>query len=153
MDDRRRQIRRDIDRYLTDRRKTGGWFKSQPKPQSPLHPTIQTYKNTMNTDNTEEQKEEKPPGEMETDYETAKKGWLSSMVDKLFGAEASEVNQDELALQTAPSLLETTDDLKEIARISLHVLRQMEGDQIKDFKQTPDYEKFKDILRKHNLIK
>ena len=70
MDDRRKQLRRDIDRYLTDRRKTGGWFKSQPKAQAPLHPTIQTYKNTMNTDTKEEQKEE--PKQEEKKEEPAK---------------------------------------------------------------------------------
>ena len=37
--------------------------------------------------------------------------------------------------------------------IALAVMKQMPGEAVRDFKSTPDYEKFKDILRKHKLIR
>jgi len=93
-----------------------------------------------------------PEGQMDKEYETTKKGWVSSFVDKLFGSEA-EITKGDVENQLEPSADETTEDLKEISRISLHVMRQMPSEAISEFKTTPDYEKFKDILRKHKLIK
>lgn len=151
MEERRRQLRREMDHYLTGRRKLeggGSWFSQKTQPQPDLHPTIHSYKTKEQAK--ESEKPEQSP--MEADYETGKKGWISGFVGKLFGAEG-EVTSEDVNAQLAPGHEETMEDLKEVARISLHVMRQMPGDAIAEFKETSDYERFKDILRKHKLIK
>ncbi len=134
MDERRRQLRRDMDSYLSQRRKSD-WSFFKPT----LHPTVRPYKNKEADTVVSEMIDEQP-----------KKGWFSGMVDKLFGAE--EAPEDVSEVQSQVSSTDAT-DLKEIARISIIVMKQLPGDAIHDFKQTPDYDKFKDILRKHQLIK
>ncbi|HSU72605.1 MAG TPA: hypothetical protein VLJ21_02035 [Candidatus Binatia bacterium] len=138
-DDRRKQLRRDMDSYLSQRKK-GGWslFK---KSEPALHPTVQPYKKE------EPKVEQLQP--MEQEYESqSKKGWFSGFMNKLFGEETQEMPVEE-----SMPVSDTSADLKELARIALQVMKQMPGDQIRDFKETPDYEKFKNILRKHKLIK
>ncbi|MBI4151106.1 hypothetical protein HY492_03195 [Candidatus Woesearchaeota archaeon] len=138
MDERRRQLRRDMDSYLSQRRKSD-WSFFKPA----LHPTVHPYKNSK----------EAEPMASEVIDEQPKKGWISGMVDKLFGAEDVPEDVSEEAVQSQVSSTDATADLKEVARISLAVMKRMDGDAIHEFKQTPDYDKFKEILRKHQLIK
>ena len=90
-----------------------------------------------------------PESAPETD---AKKGWFTSMVDKMMGAEEPSEDVPMEQVQTS-HVGDTTADLKELARISLAVMKRMPGDMISEFKQTSDYDAFKDILRRHKLIK
>ena len=153
MEERRRQLRREMDNYLTGRRRKegGGWFSQKPQP---LHPAIQPYKKEQQQVQEDDSQPQGPQGPMESEYEKSNKGWFSGFVGKLFGSEESpDVSQGEVSAQLAPTPEETLNDLKEVSRISLHVMRQMPGDAISEFKSTPDYERFKDILRKHKLIK
>jgi hypothetical protein len=139
MEERRKQLKRDMDSYLTQRRKSDGWGFFTKKPEHQLHPTIHTYK-----------KEE--PAMPDTAPEAkSKKGWFSSAVDKMFGAE--DVAEDAPLEQVQSQVADASADLKELARISLGVMKRMPGDMISEFKQTPDYDAFKDILRRHKLIK
>ncbi|MBI4145184.1 hypothetical protein HY493_03180 [Candidatus Woesearchaeota archaeon] len=144
MDERRKQLRREMDTYISQRRKSEGWSMFKKQAQPALHPTVQPYK-----------KEEPMQAPVETEYEQSKKGWFSGFMNKLFGEEqpSEDVPQSEAQSQMAPSHEETINDLKEIARISLGVMKQMPGEAVREFKATPDYEKFKDILRKHKLIR
>lgn len=141
-EERRKQIRRDMDSYLSQRKK-GGWtlFKKS-DPQPILHPAVQPYKK-------EEPNVEKLEQPMEQEYESQKKGWFSGFMDKLFGEETVEATEQ----VAAPVDTDAAADLKELARISLQVMKTMPGELIRDFKETADYEKFKTILRKHRLIK
>lgn len=125
-----------MDRYISQRRKSDWSF------DKPLHPTVRPYK----------QKTEEPA--VEVTESAPKKGWFSSMTSKLFGEQPEEA-QDIPAeqVQSQVSSGDTSSDLKELARISLGVMKQMPGELIHDFKQSPDYDKFKTILKKHNLIK
>jgi hypothetical protein len=146
-DERRRQLRREMDSYMSQRSKSESWGLFKGKPEPALHPTVHPYKK-------EGPKVEQAPTQMEAEYDQSKKGWFSGFMGKLFGEEAaSDVPADHVQSSIGPSHAETTNDLKEIARISLHVMKQMPGDAIRDFKTTADYEKFKDILRKHKLIR
>jgi hypothetical protein len=142
-DDRRKQIRREMDSYLSQRKKTGSWSLFKKEPQPALHPAVHPYKK----EETVEPKLEHP---MEQEYESqSKKGWFSGFMSKLFGEDVEEAPAETSQVMNDDTLT----DLKEIARISLAAMKQMPGDAIREFKETPDYDKFKMILRKHKLIK
>jgi hypothetical protein len=44
-------------------------------------------------------------------------------------------------------------DMKEIAKIALGMIKQLPDEQLREFKQSTDFEKMKTILKKHELIK
>jgi hypothetical protein len=44
-------------------------------------------------------------------------------------------------------------DMKEVAKIALGMIKQLPDEQLRTFKQSPDFEKMKSILKKHELIK
>ena len=139
MEERRKQLKRDMDSYLTQRRKSDGWGFFTKKPEHQLHPTIHTYK-----------KEE--PAMPETAPESdSKKGWFSSMVEKMLGAEETpeDVSQEAVMSQVG----DASADLKEVARISILVMKKLDGDSMREFKESADYHAFKTILQKHKLIK
>src|SRR3989344_4786316 len=46
-----------------------------------------------------------------------------------------------------------TEDMKEVAKIALGVIRQLPDEELRKFKQSSDFEKLKEILKKHELIK
>ena len=48
---------------------------------------------------------------------------------------------------------EAPTELKELAKISLGVIRQLSDEELKLFKQSPEFEKIKEILKKHELIR
>ncbi len=127
-----------MDSYLSQRRKSDWGFFSKPV----LHPTVHPYKN-------KEMKEESTVESSESTEQ--KKGWLSGMVDKLFGEAADEDVPAEAVSQVTST--DASADLKELARISLAVMKKMPGDLVHEFKQSADYDRFKELLRKHQLIK
>ena len=45
------------------------------------------------------------------------------------------------------------DDMKNIAKISADILKRMDPQKLEEFKKTPDFGKFKEILKKHNMIR
>ena len=135
---RKQELKREIEGYISERRKGSGLFKNlfkqEPKKEEPLHPTVKPY----------EEERAGPASEMEKEYEQEqKKGFFASIFGGFTAKEEEPAKTDSEAEQ----------DLKEIARISLHMLKQMPGELIHNFKQTPDYERFKELLRKHQLIK
>ena len=48
---------------------------------------------------------------------------------------------------------EVKSDMKDIAKISADILKKLDQKKLEEFKKTPDFIKFKEILRKHNMIK
>lgn len=135
MDDRNKQLHRDMDSYLS-RRKRDSWSGHVGQPV--LHPIVHPYK--------KEEPMEQAKSPMEQEYE--KKGWFSGFMNKLFG-EDTETTETVSTVTTT----DTSTDLKELARISISVMKKMPGDLVREFKESPDYEAFKSILRKHNLGK
>ena len=94
MDERRKQLRRDMDQYISQRRKGEGWglFKKQAQPA--LHPTVQPYK--------KEGPMEQSPAD--TEYEQSRKGWFSGFMGKLFGEEqpVHDISQEQVQSQLIP---------------------------------------------------
>jgi hypothetical protein len=147
--ERKRALRREMDSYLTQRRKSSGWGMAQ---ESPLHPTVQPYKEQqMHVEEAPEQVEEE-----HSEVQESSKGWFGRMVEKLFGDdEVDELMQEDAQAEAeyVPTHEETQEDLKTIATISLNVMKTMPGNHIKNFKDSGDYEVFKNLLKKHKLIK
>ena len=48
---------------------------------------------------------------------------------------------------------EMYEETQELGKIALRILRQMPADQLKVFKETEDFKKFKEILQRHQVIK
>ncbi len=48
---------------------------------------------------------------------------------------------------------EVKDDMKNIAKISTDILKKLDPKKLEEFKKTPDFIKFKEILKKHSMIK
>ena len=90
------------------------------------------------------------PEEVEVYEEEAKQGPKEGMLAKLFKKE--EPLNEEL-LQTRMQAEDLTEDMKEISKIALSVVKQLPDEQLRAFKESPDFEKLKVILKKHDLIK
>ncbi|RJQ19033.1 hypothetical protein C4580_05635 [Candidatus Woesearchaeota archaeon] len=73
-----------------------------------------------------------------------------NFVQKLF---KREQKQDASLLQAELRAEDAISDMKEMAKISLGMLRQLPDDQLKTFKNSSDFERLKVILKKHELIK
>jgi len=87
------------------------------------------------------------------EYDEPREGWwtrFKKSLGKPAEPEMQEVPEQDLQM---PTTNPTEEDMKEVARIALTVLRKMPPELVKEFKSTPDYEKFKELLRKHNMIK
>lgn len=81
-----------------------------------------------------------------------KRGFFS----RLFGC--SETKDDYKELKTSSPEAEKplspeVQDLKEIARIALDVIKMLPPKELSDFKQSTKFSRLKDILRKYGLIK
>ena len=97
----------------------------------------------------EEQKEEAQEEEAEV-YDAAQKGWIKRFLTTLFGGEDGEQNFDADEIAGA---ITTQDDLKEVARISMNVMRMLPPERVAELKNTEDFQKFKEILKSHNLVR
>jgi hypothetical protein len=70
-----------------------------------------------------------------------------SILTKWFKKETEELTCTKMEAE------DTKTDLKEMARITLGMIKQLPDQQLKDIKQSSDFEKLKTILKKHDLIK
>jgi hypothetical protein len=61
--------------------------------------------------------------------------------------------EDEHLIRYRLEAEDAVNDLKEIAKIALLTIKQLPDDQLSMFKQGPEFEKLKAILKKHDLIK
>jgi hypothetical protein len=91
------------------------------------------------------------PEEVEVYHEEAPKpAPKEHILTKFFKKE--EPVQEEL-LRTKMQAEDAVTDMKEIAKIALSMIKQLPDEQLRTFKQSPDFDKMKSILKKHELIK
>lgn len=83
---------------------------------------------------------------LEKEYEAEKAGWFGSLLASI-GLKKKELPKEEPAEEPA------LEDLREIAKISMIVMRNLPSPVLAEFKDTPEFAKFKEILKRHNLIK
>jgi len=79
----------------------------------------------------------------------AQDSWLSRLWSGVFG------KHDEQSQETTESLPESElmEDFKAVSKITLSVMKQLPEEQLAALKQSQEFAHFKDILKKHNLIK
>lgn len=61
--------------------------------------------------------------------------------------------EDEHLIRYRLEAEDAVNDMKEIAKIALVAIKQLPDDQLSVFKQGPEFEKLKILLKKHDLIK
>lgn len=100
----------------------------------------------------EEAQEEEGNAEIEDEYDEGvrEKGLIAGFLGKLFGKAGANENvcADEIA-----EAVETIDDLKKVAEISTKVMKMLPPEKVKELKESGDFKDFKEILKRHNLIK
>ena len=82
------------------------------------------------------------------DYATnaSSPNWFSRFASKFSKTE-------ELLPQTETVTENSDDDFRELAQISLSSFKRMSSQELNDFKNTEEFSRFKELLRKHNIIK
>ncbi|MEK6857864.1 MAG: hypothetical protein AABX39_04725 [Nanoarchaeota archaeon] len=129
---------RELDEYLSERKKTRvlhniiqGLKRESNKIN--LHPSLETYTTSA------PQQISLPNGERE---EKPRKGFLA----RLFSPEEEEPNM-------AEQLNAMRSDMKQLAKITLDVIKKMPPQEVATFKQSDDFAVLKELLKKHSLIK
>lgn len=62
-------------------------------------------------------------------------------------------NVDEELIRARMQAQDAIDDIKEISKISLKMIKELPDEHLRKFKESPEFEKLKTILKKHELIK
>ncbi|MFQ5620777.1 MAG: hypothetical protein ACE5FT_02965 [Candidatus Nanoarchaeia archaeon] len=164
MDQRRDELHLDIDNYIHQRRKMDpakkekgttdlevyhdenkkpgllkrffGWFKKKPEEPIPEEPVP-----------------EQPVfqhGEIE---EVPNKPQRKGLLKRLLSLFVKEEEIIEELPETMEEVADAKEDLKVLAKLFLSTLEQLPPEELKKFKQTDEFKNFKDILRRHNVIK
>jgi hypothetical protein len=146
-DVRQKEISRDIDSYISSKRKGSGLFGMFSKKEDEVvmtHPHVKPYDDTPV--DTAPIAEEMPvqADEMPVEEKGDKKGWFS----RFFKDEDQPVQ--EMVAEQVPS---DDADLREVARITLGFMRMTDAAALAQIKSSPDFDKFKEILRRRNIIK
>ena len=151
----RGEFEKELEQYIAQRRrakiKFPNIFKSL-KPAKKMHepelpPEIQKYDAA-----TPAEPLKTIPGE--DDY-PAKKGFLTTVLEKL-GLVTVEKNDGQIPAEEVQQMLakdDVTQDTKEIAKIALAAIKQLQPEQLATFKSGPEFARLKELLKKHQLIK
>lgn len=84
---------------------------------------------------------------LEKEYEAEKAGWFGGLLASI-GLKKKAAPKEEF-----PAEDPMVEDLRSMAKISMMVMRNLPQPVLADFKETPEFIKFKEILKKHSLIK
>ncbi len=151
----RGEFEKELEQYIAQRRRARiklpdffSAFKRKKKmPEPELPPEIQKYE-----EGSPAELPETMPGEEETEPE---KGFVTKMLESL-GLVGGKKPADQLPQEQVQQMLakdELGQDMKEIAKIALFVTKQLPPEKLSDFKSSPEFERLKELLRKHQLIK
>lgn len=201
---RRRELSRDMDRYLASRRRKRINFKSLFHLPLELKPKISSFKKekpakeesyyeshtpqipkfriwieklknhlkkpsekgyidyqSLDSSNSVPLKESEPKSKPDyADFSSSKKSWFKALIDIFRPSKEPEhpysaVDEVKVVLseEKKETISKLKEDLKEISKITLKVLKNLPKEKIDSFKNTEDFDKFKTILRKHDMIK
>ncbi len=137
---------RDLKDYLSSRKRSSSFgeilkFKSKPKME---HVTEAGHS-----------EDETVSEFIEEEYEQ-KKGFFKRLFSDIFKDTKKKDSFEEAEEDKVKQTLEKEEvlkDMKELARISLSVIKQLPPEIIHDFRNSEDFSKLKEILKKHGLIK
>lgn len=89
-----------------------------------------------------------------------KQGWFSRWFAKKQVVKQERLLDEDFLLsstvdhvQSGEADRELRDDFKELAKLCLKNLERMNKDQLSQYRSTPEFDRFKELLRKHNVIK
>ncbi len=152
----RGEFDKELEQYISHRKRAKlrlpdvfGAFKRKKKmPEPEMHPEVQKYEEGSPAELPEEM-----PGTEEEIVE--KKGTFTKILESLglVGKEKSATNVPAEEVQQMLVKDEVTQDMKEIAKIALLVIKKLPPEQMSDFKASTEFERLKELLRKHQLIK
>jgi len=89
------------------------------------------------------------PQEVEVYDEPVPKEEKKPFYQKFFGKGSTEEELIRARMQAQDAI----DDIKEISKISLKMIKELPDEHLRKFKESPEFEKLKSILKKHELIK
>ena len=136
---------RDMEEYITERRRRSflGVF-SRKQAEVRLHPEVQPYADEAEPVPPTVQPEPQPepaPQESEQPLPEPKEGFFSRMFKKKEEEQAPVISN------------EMYEDLRQVSKIALHIAKQLPSDKLEELKKSAEYSQFKDILKKHGLIR
>jgi hypothetical protein len=149
---------REMEAYISRRRQSGflsgvaRMFKRGAKPK--LGPDVKTYNEESPEGKVKpmEQPAANPAPEPAMD-EQKSAGWsFGGFLKGIFGPSAPAAPSESEFASPAPDESFRT-DMKELCRITLDLAKQLPPAELKGFKESADFMKMKDILRKHKVIK
>lgn len=154
----RAEFERELEDYIAQRRRAKIKFpsifgKAKPKKkmqEAQLPPEIQKYDEATPAEPTETM-----PGE-EVLEEGPKKGFVTKMLETLGLVTVEEKKPEEIPQEEVQKMLAQDDvvqDTKEIAKIALAAIKQLPPEQMSTFKQSTEFARLKELLKKHQLIK
>lgn len=157
-----------MDRYLTSRQARTGWgdnvfgfFTGSNTPKKPNVPP----KNDEKVEKMEEIKEkeqeikeiEEDIGDLEAvevEEEQKKEAVLSRMFSKLKGFFGPGKDDEDFGEENSnPEAMPLDEELKEVLKITFKWVSKLPPEELKEFKSSPDFEKYKLVLKKYGLIK
>jgi hypothetical protein len=152
----RGEFEKELEQYIAQRKRAKirfpdvfGAFKRKKKmPEPELPPEVQKYEEGSPAELPEEM-----PGTEEEVVE--KKGAFTRLLESL-GLVGKEKSASNLPAEEVQQMLvkdEVTQDMKEIAKIALLVIKKLPPEQMSEFKSSAEFERLKELLRKHQLIK
>lgn len=100
--------------------------------------------------------EDTTPEELANEYETERKGFFSKLFQKWFGVKEELASEEPAEQEQISQIVEkdaVLEDMRTIARIALGLSKQVPPERLSEFKQSQDFAVFKEILKKHGLIK
>lgn len=86
------------------------------------------------------------PEDMEVYDERATKPFLERIFSK-------HDPPKELLIRAQLEAEDAKDDLKEVSKIALHIIKQLPDEHLRPFRQSEEFARLKHILKKHELIK
>jgi hypothetical protein len=154
----RGEFERELEQYLAQRRRAKmkfpsitGFFKTKKKmPEPELPPEVHKYDET-----TPAEVPEPMPGE-EAAEEQSRKGFFTRFLEGIGLVTVDQQQPEQIPTEEVQQMLakdDLTQDTKEIARIALQVIKQLPPDQLSTFKASPEFDRLKELLKKHQLIK
>ncbi|MBI5065291.1 hypothetical protein HZA97_03560 [Candidatus Woesearchaeota archaeon] len=125
---------KDLDEYLSERSRKQFFFNmvqtfKSKKPEVKLSPDVETYEAANAV------KEEK----------TSKQGFFSRLFSSTESKEFVELPHQDVQ--------PTKDELKFVAQVALNKIKRMPSEELEVFKGSEEFQKFKEVLKRHELIK
>ncbi len=150
----RGEFEKEMEQYIAQRRRAKiklpdffSVFRRKKMPEPELPPEVQKYEEGSPPETLEVM-----PGEEE---EAPKKGVVTKFLESI-GLVGGKKTAEQLSQEQVQQMLakdELSKDMKEIAKIALHVTKQLPPEKLSEFKASPEFERLRELLRKHQLIK